>query len=66
MLRFVVASQRTTIRYLPEFLPSTDAVAFFDTDPEKLVKFNALKKEHGGSYYSFHGTKSECAYSVCR
>jgi len=66
MLRFVVASQRTTIRFIPEFLPNTDAVAFFDPHPEKLVNFNKLKNKHGGSYYSFHGTKPECAYSVCR
>jgi hypothetical protein len=35
MVRFIVASQSTTIRYLPEFLPGTDAVAFFDTDLQK-------------------------------
>lgn len=66
MLRYIVSSQRTTIRYIPNFLENVDGIGFFDPDAVKLREFKKLKHEYGGSYFAYHGTKSECTYSVTR
>lgn len=67
LIRYVFATQRNTMVFYKDFLPNMDAFAIFDHDREKVRKFNEVKAQFNNStYFAFHGTKPDCAYSITR